>query len=73
MVLKLLKKPLVHHIYFFADDGFLFHKANLRETIVIKELQEDYCEISGQLINLHKSVVYFIVMALSIIISSHQG
>lgn len=33
--------------------------SNLRETRVIKELLEYNCETSGQLINLHKLVVYF--------------
>lgn len=39
----------------FADDTLLFAKANARSCVLIREILDDYCRISGQLVNFHKS------------------
>lgn len=50
--------PIVSHL-FFAKDSFIFGKTTLEEAREIKDIRENSCEASGQLINYHKSVVYF--------------
>lgn len=50
--------PSISHL-FFADDSFLFCKANLNEARVIRDILESYCQMSRQLVNYRKSAVYF--------------
>ena len=48
----------ISHLFFFADDCFIFCNAKLKEAREVKNLLEDYCDISGQLINFDKYAVY---------------
>lgn len=50
--------PIITHLLF-ADDSFLFFKANKEETQVIKELLNQYEMSSGQSVNYQKSRVFF--------------
>ncbi|XP_019158912.1 PREDICTED: uncharacterized protein LOC109155728 [Ipomoea nil] len=50
--------PPVTHLLF-ADDCFLFMRANLVETSQMKEILDIYAGASGQLVNYDKSVVCF--------------
>ena len=50
--------PSVSHLSF-ADDSFIFSEATLSETREVKEILDDYCEISSQLINFSKSAILF--------------
>lgn len=50
--------PAVSHLLF-ADDSFLFFKANSAETAVVKVLLKSYEECSGQSINFAKSGIFF--------------
>lgn len=50
--------PCISHL-FFANDSFIFGNATLKEARGMKDLLEDYCEASGQLINFNKSSIYF--------------
>lgn len=43
----------------FEDDSFIFFRVCLTEAREVKNLLEDYCEMSGQLNNYHKLAVYF--------------
>ena len=42
----------------FADDTLLFGGALMRLARVFKEIMQDFCTVSGALINNQKSVVY---------------
>ena len=50
--------PVVTHL-FFADDSFLFFRANQAEALVVKQILETYGCASGQLINFSKSSISF--------------
>lgn len=50
--------PIITHLLF-ADDCFLFFKANDREVHAMKKILQTYEEASGQSINLGKSDVFF--------------
>ncbi|XP_026397119.1 uncharacterized protein LOC113291845 [Papaver somniferum] len=50
--------PKINHLLF-ADDCLLFCKANLDQTRKLLQLIEDFSSCSGQLINFHKSAIYF--------------
>ncbi|XP_019151915.1 PREDICTED: uncharacterized protein LOC109148635 [Ipomoea nil] len=50
--------PPVSH-FFFADDSLLFFKANLQEASVIKQCLLRYENLSGQMVNYHKSNICF--------------
>lgn len=43
----------------FADDCIILSKASKNATRNIKEVLEEYCKVSGQLVNYHKSSIYF--------------
>lgn len=43
----------------FTDDCYLFFKATKAEKNVMKRILDRYAEISGQIINFHKSAVTF--------------
>ncbi|XP_019179174.1 PREDICTED: uncharacterized protein LOC109174390 [Ipomoea nil] len=50
--------PPISHL-FFADDSLLFFKANIQEASVVKQCLARYEELSGQLVNYHKSNICF--------------
>jgi hypothetical protein len=50
--------PNISHLLF-ADDCFLFFRANVREAQCMKKILNDYEKASGQAINYVKSEVYF--------------
>lgn len=52
------RSPYVSHL-FFADDLFIFCRANLRESRVVDDSISTYCYWSGQCVNKSKSVIYF--------------
>ena len=43
----------------FADDCLLFCKANQQTCVALKILLDDFCTLSGQLVNFNKSVLTF--------------
>lgn len=49
---------MISHLLF-ADDSFLFFRANDNETTTVKRILQTYEEASGQEINYSKSEVYF--------------
>lgn len=50
--------PLVSHLMF-ADHLVVFCRANIREARVVDTILQTYCGWSGQLVNKHKSAIYF--------------
>ncbi|XP_061999476.1 uncharacterized protein LOC133716838 [Rosa rugosa] len=50
--------PSISHL-FFADDAFIFFKAELEECLVFKEIFDKYEKASGQAINYQKSCISF--------------
>lgn len=50
--------PTITHLLF-ADDNFLFFRANCVETMVVKTLLNDYESLSGQSVNFQKSGIFF--------------
>ncbi|XP_050219768.1 uncharacterized protein LOC126670140 [Mercurialis annua] len=46
--------PSISHL-FFADDCYLFFRANMEEMLVVKDILERYDMASGQRVNLNKS------------------
>ena len=50
--------PVFSHL-FFADDLFLFAKADLKNCCNIRETLDTFCELSGQKVSFAKSKVYF--------------
>lgn len=50
--------PKISHL-FFADDSFIFFRANLHESQVCKNILDAYASASGQLINFEKSSINF--------------
>ncbi|CAL1412078.1 unnamed protein product [Linum trigynum] len=52
------RAPHISHL-FFADDSYLFLRGNLHECENLIEVLNEYEELSGQRVNLDKSVVCF--------------
>ncbi|XP_062021093.1 uncharacterized protein LOC133737577 [Rosa rugosa] len=50
--------PCISHL-FFADDSFIFFKADLEDTLVLKDILEVYEGLSGQRVNYQKSSIAF--------------
>lgn len=50
--------PKISHLLF-ADDSFIFFKANAEETVVCRDILESFAGASGQLINFEKSSLSF--------------
>lgn len=50
--------PVISHLLF-ADDSFLFFRANISETEVVKTILDEYARCSGQSINYQKSGICF--------------
>lgn len=50
--------PEVTHLLF-ADDRFLFFKAQVNEVLKIKSILEEYADQSGQSINFQKSGIFY--------------
>lgn len=50
--------PVISHLLF-ADDCYLFFKANKVEANVMKRILDRYADISGQIINYNKSAITF--------------
>lgn len=50
--------PIITHLLF-ADDSFLFFRANLAETTAVKSLLNDYEALLGQSVNFQKSAILF--------------
>ena len=50
--------PMVSHL-FFADDAFLFFRANHQEALVVKSILASYGRASGQRVNFNKSSISF--------------
>lgn len=53
-----LSAPVVSHLLF-VDDSLLFFKANRESVEEIKNLLIEYCQASGQQVNLDKSAIHF--------------
>lgn len=51
-VLKICMNASVVFHLLFADDSFLFSKANEREVVVVRNFYDDYAKAFGQYINL---------------------
>lgn len=43
----------------FANDHLIFCKANRKTARHVKTILDNYCNVSGQVVNLHKSMVKF--------------
>lgn len=52
------RAPEISHLLF-ADDSFIFFKANTEESLRLKQLLDDYAAASGQIINFEKSSITF--------------
>ena len=52
------QSPLIPCL-FFADDNLLFCKANTSACLNLKDIIINFCTLSGQLINFHKSSLVF--------------
>ncbi|OMO73242.1 reverse transcriptase [Corchorus capsularis] len=50
--------PVFSHL-FFADDLVLFSKASMESCVLIKEVLNNFCNLSGQSVNFQKSRIYF--------------
>jgi hypothetical protein len=50
--------PSVSHLLF-ADDSLILLKADMNNAISLQQALDSYCAISGQLISVHKSSIYF--------------
>lgn len=50
--------PTMSHLLF-ADDSFLFFKAQQNEALQVKGIQDNYAKASGHCINLQKSEITF--------------
>lgn len=46
-------------IYFFTDDGMIFHRANIRRALRIKQLLNEYKTGSEKCVNFDKSTIFF--------------
>jgi hypothetical protein len=51
--------PMVSHLLF-TDDSLLFFKANRASADQVKDILHDYCQASGQKVNMAKSSIHFL-------------
>ena len=49
--------PKISHL-FFADDLVLFVEASIDQAVVLKNILQEFCEMSGQKVNLEKSKLF---------------
>lgn len=49
---------LLFCIYFFANDLFLFAEASINQAMIINQCLSDFCDASGQKVNIEKSKLY---------------
>lgn len=59
MVLKICRGTHIIFHLLFANDSFLFFKANQEEAIVVNKILDEYVLAYGQLINLEKSKIAY--------------
>lgn len=59
LVIKVAKQGISIPYLMFADDCLIFYKSNKTAARNIRDILQDYCKVSGQLVNLHKSTVQF--------------
>lgn len=53
------RAPMINHL-FFADDALFFVKASTENFRVLKDTIDNFCSISGEMINLQKILCYFL-------------
>lgn len=57
--IKVAKQAISIPYLMFADDCLIFSKANKTATRNVRDIFQDYCNVSGQLVNYHKSTIQF--------------
>ncbi|KAH9665893.1 putative reverse transcriptase/RNA-dependent DNA polymerase [Citrus sinensis] len=64
--------PMVSHL-FFADDSFLFFRANQQEAVLMRNILASYSRASGQKVNFNKSSISFSANVLADVASQVCG
>lgn len=52
-------KTIKKQVFLVSDDCIIFYKTTKVAVRSVKYILDHYCEVSGQLVNLHKSEIYF--------------